>query len=79
MYVIGKERMNDAYKSGLTAIGVSVLCFVTKKTLGKKWELVPIETPWQVVKLTVALALVGTGVDAIQDRKWLPTEPFKVV
>ena len=79
MYTMDKDAMNSGYKSAITAVGVAVLCFATRKALGKKWELVPINTPMEVVKLTLALILVGAAVEAVQDRKWVPTKPFKGV
>ena len=70
-----KEVMNELYDSTLITLGAVGVGMITKKAfsdgLATPASLVP------TLKLAAAVGLSTLGFKYAQDKKWLPTDPFK--
>ena len=70
-----KELMNEAYDALLVTTGVVGLSMATKKLLGEK--LTDASTIRDIAKLSVGVTLSSMLVKYAQDKKWVPSDPFK--
>ena len=70
-----KEVMNELYDSTLITLGAVGIVMVTRRAFSDG-----LSTPASLVptlKLTAAVGLSTLGIKYAQDKKWLPTDPFK--
>ena len=70
-----KEAMNELYDSTLITLGAVGVGMVTRKTLKDG-----LSTPSNLIltlKLAAAVGLSTLGIKYMQDKKWIPSDPFK--
>ena len=70
-----KEIMNELYDSTLITMGAVGVGMVTRKAIGDG-----LSTPASLIttlKLAAAVGLSTLGIKYMQDKKWIPTDPFK--
>ena len=70
-----KEVMNELYDSTLITLGAAGVGMVTRKAIGDG-----LSTPASLMttlKLAAAVGLSTLGIKYMQDKKWIPTDPFK--
>ena len=70
-----KEIMNELYDSTLITMGAVGVGMVTRKAIGDG-----LSTPgslMKTLKLAAAIGLSTLGIKYAQDKKWIPTDPFK--
>ena len=70
-----KEAMNELYDSTLVTLGAVGVRMLTRKAIGDG-----LSTPASLVttlKLAAAVGLSTLGVKYAQDKKWIPSDPFK--
>ena len=74
-FYINKEVMNELYDSTLITLGAVGVGMLTRKLfndgLSTAANLVP------TLKLASAVGLSTLGFKYAQDKKWIPTDPFK--
>ena len=70
-----KELMNEAYEALLITVGVVGLSMASKKLLGEK--LTDAQSVKDIGKLAVGVTASTLLVKYMQDRKWVPNDPFK--
>ena len=70
-----KEIMNELYDSTLITMGAVGVGMVTRKAIGDG-----LSTPASLMttlKLAAAVGLSTLGIKYMQDKKWIPSDPFK--
>ena len=70
-----KEAMNELYDSTLVAIGAVGVGMLTRKIIKDG-----LSTPSSLIptlKLAAAVGVSTLGVKYMQDKKWIPSDPFK--
>ena len=70
-----KEAMNELYDSTLITLGAVGIGMVTRKIIKDG-----LSTPMNLVstlKLAPAFGVSSLGVKYMQDKKWIPSDPFK--
>ena len=70
-----KQAMNELYDSTIITLGAVGVGMVTRKAIGDG-----LSTPGTLIttlKLAVAVGLSTLGIKYAQDKKWIPTDPFK--
>ena len=70
-----KEYLNELYDAVLVTTGVVVLSMTSKKLLGEK--LTDASSIRDIAKLAVGVSISSVMVKYAQDKKWIPTDPFK--
>ena len=75
MSAMEKNLMNEVYESALITLGAVTVSIISKKSIGE--QLGTPATGNGTLKLAAAVSLGTIGVKYIQDKKWLPTDPFK--
>ena len=70
-----KEYLNELYDASLITVGVVVLSLASKKLLGEK--LTDATSMKDIAKLAVGVSVSSVMVKYAQDKKWIPTDPFK--
>ena len=69
------EAMNELFDSTLITLGAVGVGMVTRKAIGDG-----LSTPASLIstlKLVAAVGLSTLGIKYAQDKKWIPTDPFK--
>ena len=70
-----KEVMNELYDSTLITLGAVGVGMITRRVFNEglltSASLVP------TLKLAAAVGLSSLAVKYVQDKKWIPTDPFK--
>lgn len=72
---MNKEFMNEAFDALLVTTCVVGLSMATKKLMNEK--LTDASTLKDIAKLTVAVTASTMLVKYAQDKKWVPSDPFK--
>ena len=70
-----KEIMNELFDSTLVTMGAVGVGMVTRKAIGDG-----LSTPASLMttlKLAAAVGLSTLGIKYMQDKKWIPSDPFK--
>ena len=70
-----KDIMNELFDSTLITMGAVGVGMITRKAFSNG-----LSTPASLVptlKLATAVGLSTLGIKYAQDKKWLPTDPFK--
>ena len=70
-----KEIMNELFDSTLITMGAVGVGMVTRKAIGDG-----LSTPASLMttlKLAAAVGLSTLGIKYAQDKKWIPSDPFK--
>ena len=70
-----KEIMNELFDSTLVTMGAVGIGMISKKAIGDG-----LSTPASLIttlKLAAAVGLSTLGIKYMQDKKWIPTDPFK--
>ena len=70
-----KEAMNELYDSTLVTLGAVGVGMLTRKAFGDG-----LSTPASLIttmKLAAAVGLSTLGIKYAQDKKWIPSDPFK--
>ena len=70
-----KEVMNELYDSTLITLGAVGVGIITRKIFNEG-----LATPASLIptlKLAAAVGLSAIGFKYAQDKKWLPSDPFK--
>ena len=70
-----KEIMNELFDSTLITMGAVGVGVVTRKAIGDG-----LSTPASLMttlKLAAAVGLSTLGIKYAQDKKWIPSDPFK--
>ena len=70
-----KEIMNELFDSTLITMGAVGVGMVTRKAIGS--SLSTPATLMTTLKLAAAVGLSTLGIKYAQDKKWIPTDPFK--
>ena len=70
-----KEAMNELFDSTLVTLVAVGIGMVTRKTIND--GLSTPATMVSILKLAVAVGLSTLGIKYAQDKKWIPSDPFK--
>ena len=70
-----KEAMNQLFDSTLVTLGAAGFGMATRKAIGD--GLSTLVSLISLVKLAVAVGVSTLGIKYMQDKKWIPSNPFK--
>ena len=71
-----KEYLNELYDASLVTVGVVALSMASRRLLGEK--LTDDSSIKDIVKLALCVSLSSVMVRYVQDKKWVPVDPFRV-